>query len=628
MRGDTEFHMWREHLERARENWSTAPKELKPHLLLAEQDLVEAEGWLHVRRQDLTPQQQNFIVKSIANRLTGTTRAKEAARRKWGERLSWGFDFMTIIAVVGAVYMLEYALLQAWRNSASQHEAEQHQQQVIPAAVRQEMAEIEEIEKRSMAERREDMRRRAELERRMDAAKHSASFARLSEEHLAKGEHDAALLLALESVTSARAAQGGYGAEFEAKALLSAASTLLRALRTERTVDLAGSPSGEHAFAGNGRFIFSAMADNGLGILDASSGKRLALISGHGDKLFSAALDTGRVRVAMASGEDAARTWDVGLGKEMARLWGHEGPVLATSFSSDGTRVVTASQDATARLWDAATGRQLIVLRGHEDAVLAAAISPDGSRIATASQDQTARLWDAASGKAIAVLKEHQGPVTQSIFSDDGSRVLTASWDGTARLWDGATGKPIAKLATDSAILKTATFARGGKAILTTAEDGSLALWNAADGALSVAFAQRPAELKNAALSADGHWLATTTWNGSAYLWDARQGTLLSEIGREGEEVAALSFSADGRTLTGLGRAEKIQVWPVGTLDELVERARGAVGRCLSVAERLKLGLRDATPEWCEALGKSVKELAPTSASPTGPESGHGTVKR
>ena len=80
---------------------------------------------------------------------------------------------------------------------------------------------------------------------------------------------------------------------------------------------------------------------------------------------------------------------------QLAVLSGHGDLVNSAAYSPDGTRIVTASFDKTARIWDARTGAQLAVLSGHGDVVTSAAYSPDGTRIVTASFDKTARIWDA-----------------------------------------------------------------------------------------------------------------------------------------------------------------------------------------------------------------------------------------
>jgi WD domain, G-beta repeat len=57
-------------------------------------------------------------------------------------------------------------------------------------------------------------------------------------------------------------------------------------------------------------------------------------------------------RVVTASPDKTARVWDAQSGKEIAVLRGHDDRVVTAAFSSDGKWVVTASNDNTARIWD------------------------------------------------------------------------------------------------------------------------------------------------------------------------------------------------------------------------------------------------------------------------------------
>jgi hypothetical protein len=100
-------------------------------------------------------------------------------------------------------------------------------------------------------------------------------------------------------------------------------------------------------------------------------------------------------RIITASEDKSARIWEARTGAELAVLSGHGDRVLSAAYSPDGMRIVTASADKTARIWDARTGAQLAVLSGHDDVLEFAAYSRDGTRIVTASDDKTARVWDA-----------------------------------------------------------------------------------------------------------------------------------------------------------------------------------------------------------------------------------------
>ena len=150
----------------------------------------------------------------------------------------------------------------------------------------------------------------------------------------------------------------------------------------------------------------------------------------------SAAFSGDGKRVVTASADNTARIWDAESGKEIAVLKGHTDRVRSAAFSRDGKRVVTASEDNTARIWDAESGKEIAVLKGHTDSVWSAAFSGDGKRVVTASLDKTARIWDAESGKEITVLKGH----TDSVCERGVQRRRQAGGDGVCTTTPRASG--------------------------------------------------------------------------------------------------------------------------------------------------------------------------------------------
>ena len=66
--------------------------------------------------------------------------------------------------------------------------------------------------------------------------------------------------------------------------------------------------------------------------------------------------------------------------REVAVLTGHDDRVMSAAFSPDGKRIATASWDMTARIWDAETHRQSGARRPCRHG-LCIAFSPDGRRV-------------------------------------------------------------------------------------------------------------------------------------------------------------------------------------------------------------------------------------------------------
>src|SRR5208337_797846 len=197
---------------------------------------------------------------------------------------------------------------------------------------------------------------------------------------------------------------------------------------------------------------------------------------------------------------------------------------------------------------------------------IAVPFSPDGTRIVTASQDKTARIWDAATGKPIGEpLKGHEGVVTGASFSPDGTRIVTASQDKTARIWDAATGKPIGDPL------------RGHEGVVT-----------------------------GAAFSPDGRRIVTASQDKTARIWDAATGNPIGEpLKGHGDAVNGAAFSPDGTRIVTASGDKTARIWEVfPDTQALVSAAKGAVPRCLTLAQRKAFLLTPGPPAWCIEMEK------------------------
>jgi WD40 repeat protein len=395
-----------------------------------------------------------------------------------------------------------------------------------------------------------------------------------------------------------------------------------------------GEPLGGHADSSTVSFIFAtyaaAFSSDGKRIVtvsgltarlwDAETGKPIGEpLEGHGHGVRSAAFSPDGKRIVTASWDSTARLWDAENGKPVGEPLGDQKSweLHSAAFSPDGKRVVIASQD-NARLWDAQTGERIgKSLEGHANSVLNAAFSPDGKRIVTASSDKTARLWDAQTGEPIGKpLAGHTDSVWTAAFSPDGKRIVTASSDKTARLWDAETGKPIGEpLEGHGHGVRSAAFSPDGKRIVTASSGDSTArLWDAQTG--------RPigeplrTDSGSAAFSPDGKRIVTV-YNGIPRLWDIGTGKPVGEpLGdQKGRGLQSAAFSPDGKRIVtthlppvpiGTKATHKtVWLWEIfPNTQELVSRAKGAIPRCLTQAQREAFFLLPEPPLWCIELEK------------------------
>lgn len=205
------------------------------------------------------------------------------------------------------------------------------------------------------------------------------------------------------------------------------------------------------ALSRDGRSVATAGRDGTARLWDAASAKCSLVLAGHTGWLSSVAFSADGTRVATAAYDETARVWSAATGERLSRYedrgrrgrrgGGVANYYYAVAFDEAGERLATASRDGVARTWDArydasgdAAARVLLRLEGHRGPVTGVAWSEAGTRVATCSKDRTARLWCARTGHPQATL-DHPAHVLSIAFSADGAHVATGAHDATARLW-------------------------------------------------------------------------------------------------------------------------------------------------------------------------------------------------
>ncbi|BAV50867.1 (Myosin heavy-chain) kinase., Histone acetyltransferase [Mesorhizobium loti] len=400
----------------------------------------------------------------------------------------------------------------------------------------------------------------------------SLSLSFLSEQSTARGNTEAAILLALEALPSKDQSDRPY--------LFEAEAALYKALLAHQQIKIFRHGAGVTyaAFNPTGDRIVTASYDKTGGVWDISSGAETEVLKGHEEALERAEFSPDGSRILTAARDGTARIWDAVSGEQLFILR-PVGNYPTAIFSPDGTRVLTAGENSDATLWDARTGKK--VLGVSSDAYTRAAFNSDGRSFATAGKHFVS-IWNTADGALTRSIRVTSWPYSLA-FSPDGSRMLAGPWGwhshrDTSSLFDLSKGTEIAKLAGSKSDtqLNGVIFSHGGQRIATVSLDGTARIWDGALGTLDDVLGQEVAGLKpdidtderdveiNGAFTPDDRFLATASINGPIRIWDAERASLVTTIAGHESLVEHLEFSpVDSNILLTASHDGTARLWDV-----------------------------------------------------------------
>ena len=233
-----------------------------------------------------------------------------------------------------------------------------------------------------------------------------------------------------------------------------------------RTILLENHPT---SFAHCGDIIGLGMESNVV-LLDAITGNRTSVLSGHTEMISSLEFSQGGTLLLSRSWGEAVRLWDVQTGGVIGTFTDDTSVVLAASISPDGTTVALGTNDGTIRLCDVRTGKRSSIEMGQDHLVKLLRFSPvDSRRLISSSLDGIIQQWDVG-GRQIGTSCQ-EGGLRDLAYALDGTRFVSCGgWVVTVR--DSESGAVVVKpVVPDQTFLRRCCFSRDGRFIACATDD-------------------------------------------------------------------------------------------------------------------------------------------------------------
>jgi len=164
----------------------------------------------------------------------------------------------------------------------------------------------------------------------------------------------------------------------------------------------------------------------------------------HSLRVWKLPLGCGNIIVS-GSYNTTVRVWDLlDNGNCKHVLSGHGDRIYSTALNFHTKRCYSGSMDSSINVWDIESGKLLHTLEGHSSLVGLLELSDE--YLVSAAADSTLRVWNPKSGDSICKLEGHSGAIT--CFQHDSLKIVSGS-ERMLKLWDINTGKFIRDLLVD-----------------------------------------------------------------------------------------------------------------------------------------------------------------------------------
>jgi WD40 repeat protein/predicted Ser/Thr protein kinase len=330
----------------------------------------------------------------------------------------------------------------------------------------------------------------------------------------------------------------------------------------------------ELVFSQDGRWLYSASADQTIRIWDVDERRCLATLRGSGDEVYGLALSPDGATLASAGKDGVIAFWRAvpRSQEELPRVITLGGQALI-AFAPD-SRVLAGARQGTVSLFEMATLGEIERLPALGTDIIMMAYSPDGTLLVGGSREGRMRIWSCTEHHLVGERGDPNAPIYPICFGADGTRLLATNGRGEVFWLDTHTWQPVHTYALAVKDVTGAISPDGRLGALGT-RTGTVCWLSAETGeVLATSSDVHRHVVDGIAFSKDGTRVASVCQGGRVALWDPSSFQLITTFKGHMQGAHGVAFSPDGHRLaTGGNARDAVKLWDLATHRELVTLA-------------------------------------------------------
>lgn len=327
-------------------------------------------------------------------------------------------------------------------------------------------------------------------------------------------------------------------------------------------------------FSADGQRLFSASADQTIGIWDVPGHRLTRKLRGHLDEVWSVAFDDRSTNLISGGKDGTLARWDVDQVRQHALQLDLPGRKRCPTYTGSGSSVAVLDEQGAVALWSSEHPQQLSVITALGSNNVGLAIASRRGLLACTTLKGPILIWSLQAAKLVTNLDWHPGRAFFAYglrFSKGEDFLLASSPFGGSTIWDATTWKKRSCITETNhgAYVRNAVLTADGSLLVQGLENGRLEWWDAVRGYRLDEMVAHNRGVGGLDFSPDGRTLASGSQDGVVALWDTRTPRRIARWKADLHAVHGLAFAPDGKSLAICGN-EAVRLFDLRTQREVL----------------------------------------------------------